>query len=125
MPKYIVRVECNRIRWIKVKKAERDLIGLGNRLYSNEDKLYLPDLHSSDAIRITPIDSNNAAGFYSESKSVNPDTVRAKIMSAEIGGTKKKSILNFDASKLWQYLTAIIVVGAIVYGLLASGTILG
>lgn len=125
MPKYIVRVECNRIRWIKVKKSERDMIGLGNRLYSNEDRLYVPDLHSSDAIRITPMDSVNAGGAIAASKVVNPDDMRAKIMSAEIGGTKKKSLLNFDASKLWQYLTAVIVVGAIVYGLLASGTILG
>lgn len=125
MPKYIVRVECNRIRWIKVKKSERDMIGLGNRLYSNEDGLYVPDLHSSDAIRITPMDSVNAGGAIAASKVVNPDDMRAKIMSAEIGGTKKKSLLNFDASKLWQYLTAVIVVGAILYGLLASGTILG
>ena len=125
MPKYIVRVECNRIRWIKVKKSERDMIGLGNRLYSNEDRLYVPDLHSSDAIRITPMDSVNAGGAIAASKVVNPDDMRAKIMSAEIGGTKKKSLLNFDSSKLWQYLTAVIVVGAIVYGLLASGTILG
>lgn len=125
MPKYIVRVECNRIRWVKVKKAERDMIGLGNRLYSNEDRLYLPDLHSSDAIRITPMDSNNAAGYRAVGKMVNPDDMRARIMSAEIGGTKKKSLLNFDASKMWQYLTAAIVVGAILYGLLASGTILG
>lgn len=125
MPKYIVRVECNRIRWIKVKKSERDMIGLGNRLYSNEDRLYVPDLHSSDAIRVTPMDSVNAGGAIAASKVVNPDDMRAKIMSAEIGGTKKKSLLNFDSSKLWQYLTAVIVVGAIVYGLLASGTILG
>ena len=125
MPKYIVRVECNRIRWIKVKKSERDMIGLGNRLYSNEDRLYVPDLHSSDAIRITPMDSVNAGGAIAASKVVNPDDMRAKIMSAEIGGTKKKSLLNFDSSKLWQYLTSVIVVGAIVYGLLASGTILG
>lgn len=125
MPKYIVRVECNRIRWIKVKKSERDMIGLGNRLYSNEDRLYLPDLHSSDAIRITAMDSNNAAGYRAAGKMVNPDDMRARIMSAEIGGTKKKSLLNFDASKMWQYLTAAIVAGAILYGLLASGTILG
>lgn len=125
MTKYIVRVECDVIRWVKIKKAERDMVGLGNRLYANDDRLYLPDLHSSDAIRITPIDSNNAAGFYSETKTVDPDEIRARITSSEIGGTKKKSILNFSASKLWQYLTAVIVVGAILYGLLASGTILG
>ena len=95
------------------------MLSLSNRLYWNEDRYYTKDKHSSDAIRVTPIDSNQV-GMVTPVL-INPDDVRAMIMSKEIAGNKKKSWLNLDASKLWQYLTLIIVVGALLYGFLMKG----
>lgn len=119
MTKYVVRLETDVIKWFKVKKANRLLLSLHNRLYWNEDRYYTKDKHSSDAIRITPIDSNQV-GMVTPVL-INPDDVRAMIMSKEISGTKKKSWLNLDASKLWQYLVIIIIAGTVLYTILMNG----
>lgn len=119
MTKYVVRLECDVIKWFKVKKANRLLLSLHNRLYWNEDRYYTKDKHTSDAIRITPIDSNQVAMVTPVL--INPDDVRATIMSKEIAGNKKKSWLNLDASKLWQYLVIIIIAGTVLYTILANG----
>ena len=119
MTKYLVRLQTDRIKWFKVKKAERLLLSLHNRLYWNEDRYYTKDMHSSDAIRITNIDSNQVGMVTPQL--INPDDIRATIMSKEISGQKKKSWLNMDASKLWQYLTVAIVAGAILYMVLING----
>lgn len=119
MAKYVVRLQCDKIRWFKVKKAERLMLSLHNRLYWNADKYYTKDKHSSDAIRVTPIDSNQV-GMVTPVL-IDPDDVRATIMSKEISGTKKKSWLNMDASKLWQYLVIIIIAGTVLYTILMKG----
>lgn len=119
MAKYVVRLQCDKIRWFKVKKAERLMLSLHNRLYWNADSYYTKDKHSSDAIRVTPIDSNQV-GMVTPSL-INPDDIRATIMSKEISGTKKKSWLNMDASKLWQYLVIIIIAGTVLYTILMKG----
>ena len=119
MTKYIVRLQCDKIRWFKVKKAERLMLSLHERLYWNEDRYYTKDKHSSDAIRVTPIDSNQV-GMVTPAL-INPDDVRATIMSKEIAGTKKKSLIDLDASKLWQYLVIIIVAGTVLYTILMNG----
>ena len=119
MTKYLVRLECDKIKWFKIKKANRQLLSLHNRLYLNEDAYYTKDKHTSDAIRVTPIDSNQV-GMVTTSL-INPDDIRAIIMSKEISGTKKKSWLNMDVSKLWQYLVVAIVAGSILYMVLING----
>ena len=119
MTKYLVRLQTDRIKWFKVKKAERLLLSLHNRLYWNEDRFYTKDVHSSDAIRITNIDSNQVAMVHPIL--INPDDIRATIMSKEISGQKKKSWLNMDASKLWQYLVIAIVAGSLLYYILMGG----
>lgn len=119
MAKYVVRLQCDKIRWFKVKKAERLMLSLHDRLYWNADSYYTKDKHSSDAIRVTPIDSNQV-GMVTPVL-INPDDVRAAIMSKEISGTKKKSWLNMDASKLWQYLVIIIIAGTVLYTILMKG----
>ena len=113
MTKYLVRLECDKIKWFKMKKANRLLLSLHARLYWNEDKYYTKDKHTSDAIRITPIDSNQVAMITPSL--INPDDIRATIMSKEISGTKKKSWFNMDAGKMWQYLVIAIVAGSILY----------
>lgn len=119
MTKYLVRLQTDRIKWFKVKKAERLMLSLHNRLYWNEDRYYTKDKHSSDAIRITPIDSNQV-GMVTTSL-INPDDIRATIMSKEISGQKKKSWLNMDASKLWQYLVIAVISGTVLYTVLING----
>lgn len=119
MTKYIVRLETDCIRWFKIKKAYRELITLQGRLYSNEDRYYVKDRHSSDAIMIKPIDSNQVAKPVAVF--VDPNMIRAKIMSKEISGSKKKAWLNFDASKIWMYLIGAIIVGVVGYTILTGG----
>ena len=119
MTKYLVRIETDCITWFKVKKPTREMLGLHDRLYDNADKLYVKDKHSSDAVMIKPIDSNQVGKpvpVY-----VNPNDIRAKIMSKEISGGKKKSWLNFDASKLPMYLIGAIIVGVVAYTILTGG----
>ncbi len=119
MTKYIVRLECDCIKWFKIKKAHRELITLHGRLYDNEDCLYVKDKHSSDAIMVKPIDSNQVG--KPQAVFVDPNRIRAKIMSKEISGSKKKAWLNLDASKLWMYLLAFIIGGVILYTVLSGG----
>lgn len=119
MTKYIVRLECDRIRWFRIKKAERELITLHGRLYDNEDCLYVKDKHTSDAVMIKPIDSNQVG--KPRSIYVDPNKVRAKIMSKEISGNKKKAWLNLDASKLWMVFVAVIVGGSVLITILNGG----
>ena len=119
MTKYIVRIECDRIKWFKIKKSHRELITLHGRLYDNEDRLYVKDKHCSDAIMIKPIDSNQVA--KPRPVFVDPNHVRAKIMSKEISGMKKKAWLNMDASKITSYLIAAIIIGVVAYTILTGG----
>ena len=119
MTKYIVRLECDRIAWFKIKKAHRELITLHGRLYDNEDYLYVKDKHTSDAIMVKHIDSNQVG--KPRAVFVDPNRIRAKIMSKEISGSKKKAWLNLDASKLWMYLLAFIIGGVILYTVLTGG----
>lgn len=119
MTKYIVRIETDVIKWFKIKKAHRELITLHGRLYRNEDNFYVKDKHCSDAIRITPIDSNQVG--KPKPVFINPDDTRAIIMSKEISGQKKKAWFNMDASKLWMYLLGFIIGGVVIYTALSGG----
>ena len=119
MTKYIVRIECDRIKWFKIKKAHRELITLHGRLYDNEDRLYVKDKHCSDAIMIKSIDSNQVA--KPRAVFVDPNKIRAKIMSKEISGMKKKAWLNMDAGKITTYLIAAVIIGVVAYTILTGG----
>lgn len=119
MTKYIARIETDRIKWFRIKKAERELVTLHSRLYSNADKLYVKDCHSSDAVMVKPIDSNQVA--KPRPVLVDPNMLRAKIMSKEISGNKKKAWLNFDASKIWMFFIGAIVVGSVAITILNGG----
>ena len=46
---------------------------------------------------------------------------RAKIDSMKLAGSKRKMWLNLDSSSLWKYLTAIAVVGSLIYGFTVYG----
>ena len=119
MTKWLVRIECDRIKFFKVKKATRQLLTLHGRLYRNDDCLYVKDKHCSDAYRIFQIDSNQVG--KPRPMLVDPNDTRAMIMSKEISGQKKKAWLNMDASKLWMYLVAAIIGGTVLYTVLING----
>ena len=121
MTKYVLRMEADRMKWFKVKKAERELLTLSGRLYDNEDRLYVKDKHTSDAIMVKPIDSNQVGKPADHVSFVDANRLRAKIMSKEISGSKKKAWLNLDASKIGMYLIAAIVVGVVAYTILTGG----
>lgn len=121
MTKYVVRLEADRIKWFKIKKAERELLTLSGRLYDNEDSLYVKDKHTSDAIMVKPIDSNQVGKPANHTRYVDANRLRAKIMSKEISGQKKKAWLNLDASKIGAFLIAAIVVGVVAYTILSGG----
>ena len=119
MTKWLVRIECDRIKFFKVKKANRQLITLHGRLYRNDDLLYVKDKHCSNAYRIFQIDSNQVG--KPRPVLVDPNDTRAMIMSKEISGQKKKAWLNMDAGKLWQIFLMVIIGGSILYGCLVGG----
>lgn len=119
MTKYIVRLECDRVKWFKIKKSEREMVTLTGRLYDNADHLYTKDKHSSDAIMVKPIDSNQVG--KPRAVFVDPNRIRAKIMSKEISGMKRKAWLNMDASKITTYLLAAIIIGVVAYTILTGG----
>lgn len=121
MTKYVVRLEADRIKWFKIKKAERELLTLSGRLYDNEDRLYMKDKHTSDAIMIKPIDSNQVGKPADHVCFVDANRLRAKIMSKEISGQKKKAWLNMDASKIGMFLIGAIIVGVVAYTILTGG----
>ena len=121
MTKYVLRMEADRMKWFKVKKADRELLTLSGRLYDNEDSLYLKDKHTSDAIMVKPIDSNQVGKPADHVCYVDANRLRAKIMSKEISGQKKKAWLNMDASKIGMFLIAAIVVGVVAYTILTGG----
>lgn len=119
MTKWLVRLECDRIKFFKMKKANRQLVTLHNRLYRNDDSLYVKDKHCSDAYRITPIESSQVG--KSKPVFVDPNYTRAIITSKEISGEKKKSWLNMDTGKLWQIFLMVIIGGSILYGCIVGG----
>lgn len=118
MPKYIARIECNRILFIKVKKRAKALVTVDGRLYPNDDRYYVKDYLSSDAMRFQRIDSTQI--ISTRPIFIDPDMIRAISDSAKLSGNKKKIWLNMDSSSLWKYLTAIAVIGALIYGFLGA-----
>lgn len=119
MTKYLVLVDVDAVHFLRVKKGAKALITRNGRLYRNDSNYYVKDYLSSDALRINRMDSTQPV--LTKVQYSDPDLTRVFIQSAKLSGNKKKIWLNMDSSKLWQYLTAIIVVGSLLYGFLSSG----
>lgn len=117
--KYLVLIESNRIRFLKMKNAAKPLVNVGGRVYPNDDDLYVNDHHSSVSLRLQRIDSSQI--LFNYPKFIDPDMTRAKIDSMKLAGTKKKLLFNMDASQLWKWLTGIAIVGSLIYGFLVMG----
>ena len=117
--KTIAIVEVNRIRFLKMKKNARPLVTINGRIYPNDDELYIRDRQSSEAMRFQRVDSSQI--IHSRYIFIDPDLTRAKIDSMKLANTKKRLWLNLDSSQLWKYLTAIAIVGSLIYGFLVMG----
>ena len=117
--KILAIVEVNRIRFLKMKKNARPLVTVNGRIYPNDDELYLKDQISGTALRIQSIDSSQI--IHRRPIFIDPDMTRAKIDSMKLTGSKRKMWLNLDGSNLWKWLTAIAVVGSLIYGFMVYG----
>lgn len=119
MTKYLVLVDVDAVRFLRVKKGAKALITRNGRIYRNDSDYYIKDYLSSDAIRINRMDSTQPV--LTRAQFSDPDMTRVFIKSSKLSGSKKKIWLNMDASQIWKYLTAIIIVGSLAYGFLVSG----
>ncbi len=117
--KYLALIECNRISFLKMKKRAKSMVTVDGGLYPVWDDLYIKDHNSADAFRFQRKDS--AQPVHSRPIFVDPDFVRALIMSLKLAGNKRKHWLNMDASNLWKYLTATAIIGALIYGFIVGG----
>ena len=111
--KYLAIVEVNRIRFLKLKKNARPLVTVNGRIYPNDDVYYVRDHLSSDAVRFQRIDSSQI--IHCRYVFIDPDMTRAKIDSMKLANT------NLDSGQLWKWLTAIAIVGSLIYGFLVMG----
>jgi hypothetical protein len=78
-----------------------------------DDDLMVKDTKTSDVDSTQP--------YLPRARLVDPDFTRALIQSAQLSGNKKGNWINISTSKMWEYLTAVIVVGCLIYGLLVGG----
>ena len=117
--KILAIVEVNRIRFLKMKKNARPLVTVNGRIYPNDDELYLKDHISGVAYRLQRIDSSQI--LHRKPIFIDPDVTRAKIDSMKLSGAKRKMWLNMDGSNLWKWLTAIAVIGSLIYGFMVYG----
>lgn len=117
--KYLVIIESNRIKFLKMKKNARALVTVNGRIYPNDDGYYVKDHYSSEAMRFQRIDSTQI--ISNSSIFIDPDMTRVKIKSMQLAGSKRKLWFNMDSSKLWKWLTAIAIVGSLIYGFLVMG----
>lgn len=117
--KYLALVECHRISFLKMKKKAKSMVTVDGGLYPNFDDLYVKDHESADAFRINRKESTQPV--HVRPIFVDPDFIRALIQSMKLSGNKRKRWLNLDGSNLWKYLTAIAVVGSLIYGFAVYG----
>ena len=117
--KYMGIMETDGIRIIRLKKGARPMITKGGRLYRADDRLFIADRHAADALLLYRIDSTQP--ILCRKEHIDTDLTRALIDSAKLSGNKKKSWLNLDRGKLWQYFAAVAVIGSLLYGFLAYG----
>ena len=116
--KYLVRVECDRVSFIKIKKSAKALVTVNGRLYRNDDSFYIKDYLSSDAMRFQNIDSSQI--LSNRPVFIDQDMTRAFADSAKLSGNKRRVWLNLDGGNLWKYLAAAAVVFSLIYGFLST-----
>lgn len=117
--KHLVRIECDRIKVYRLKKGPRQMVSVTSRLYRMDDKLMIKDLRTSDAMAFYDIDETQP--WMVRPTLVDPDETRALIDSAKLSGSKKSIWANLGGGHIMEYLTAAIIIGALLYGILSMG----
>lgn len=117
--KHLVRLECDRIKIYRLKKGPRQMVSVASRLYRTDDWIMVKDLRTSDAMAFYDIDDTQP--WMVKPTLVDPDMTRLLINSAKLNGSKKSIWADLKPGHLMEYLSAIIVVGALAYGFLISG----
>lgn len=117
--KFLARVECDKVRLYALKKGPRQMVSAASRLYRLDDSIMCKDIRSGDAIAFYGIDSTQP--WCPEPVLVDPDITKALIDSAKLAGSKKTIWGNLTPGHLSQYLTAVIIAGALIYGFLVGG----
>lgn len=93
------------------------MVTIGSHLYRVDDKYMSRDSKSGDAAIIYPIESTQPILGWEEQ--IDPDKTRILIRSQKIQKTKKKVWYSLDGTNFSQLITAVIVIGAIGYGMLS------
>lgn len=109
-------IRCNHF-----KKGTKTMISIAGGAYPTDDKYFSCDTRSNDALLI--YDLGDTQPWMSNPEYVDTDHYRKIMNSAKITGNKKKFALNFNPNNLMKILTAVAIVGGIVYGILANGGI--
>lgn len=94
------------------------MVSISSRLYRVDDRLLLKDRLTSACYAVYGIDDTQP--YTVDGEFLDPDDTRRLISHAQQYGTSKSIWQRLDASKVWQWLTIIIVVGAVLYGFLVS-----
>lgn len=117
--KALCRLECDCIRVFKLKKGPRQMVSASSRLYRIDDEYMVKDVRTGDCFCFYDIDSTQP--YCTRPVLVDPDFTKALIDSAKLAGNKKSIWINLSGSKLMEYLTVVIVCGALLYGFLVGG----
>lgn len=117
--KHLVRLECDRIKIYRLKKGPRQMVSVTSRLYRMDDWIMIKDLRTGDAMAFYDIDDTQP--WMVKPTLVDPDMTRALIDSAKLSGSKKSIWANLQPGHLMEYLTVVIVAGALIYGFLVGG----
>lgn len=117
--KSLIRIDCDRIRAYKLKKGPRQMVSIAGRLYRVDDRFMAKDSKTDHAMIFYEIDSTQPLMMVP--RVIDPDMTKVFIDSSKIAGTKKSLWMNLSGSKMMEYLTVAIVIGAILYGFLVGG----
>lgn len=117
--KFLIRVEPDIVRVSKLKRGNRSMVSVYNKLYPVFNHLMVQDSRSDFCYVLYP--SDDTQPLLPKPEFVNPDYTIALIDSAKNTGGRKSIWANLTGGKLMEYLTVVIVAGALLYGFLLKG----
>lgn len=117
--KIFIRKEADRFRFYRLKRGNRQLVSIAQRLYPVDDSLFYRDPQTSEAYVMYDIDCSQPFGH--EPKYLDTEMMRVQILSSNISGTKEKKVWKLDGSNIEKYLGSIVVIGALLYVVLKGG----
>lgn len=117
--KFLIRVEGDIVRCSKLKRGNKSMVSIYSRLYPVFNNIMVQDSRSDFCYAVYPIDDTQP--LLPVAVLVDPDKTIAFMDSAKSNGGKKSIWMNLTGGKLMEYLTVVIVAGALLYGFLLKG----